>query len=281
MVYFPDMHIDQTRPTGAYCFPWYDAWWLTSYWRARDHLAQHHPGVLPDFLEAMSVFRTPADFRVIKLADVFTDAEHAMLVTVANKVLEKPAEMHELFTFGRLVLHNHPSLNELQYALTDRMSEWVGEAVQPCYNFLSLYNNLGVCEPHLDAPQAKWTLDYCIRQSEPWPIRFSQILDWPEPWKGGFENWQEKVLTSDAHEFSAEVLQEKEALVFSGSSQWHYRERISREKAENFCHLVFFHFIPAGQRQLVDPGNWAEIFGIPALARICIAAEGEFLPDPD
>jgi len=160
------------------------------------------------------------------------------------------------------------------------MSEWIGEEVQACYNFLSLYNNLGVCEPHMDAPQAKWTLDYCIRQSEPWPISFSQIIDWPSPWEGSFEHWSQKILDDSACRFTDHTLQEREALVFSGSSQWHYRNRISRSKDENFCHLVFFHFIPKGQRLLVDPGNWAEIFSLPALAEICKPMSGSMLPDP-
>lgn len=33
-----------------------------------------------------------------------------------------------------------------------------------------------------------------------------------------------------------------------------------------FCELLFFHFIPAGTRDLVMPSNWARIFGVPQLA---------------
>ena len=34
----------------------------------------------------------------------------------------------------------------------------------PAYNFLSLYTQLDICEPHMDAPKAKWTLNVCIEQ---------------------------------------------------------------------------------------------------------------------
>jgi hypothetical protein len=63
----------------------------------------------------------------------------------------------------------------MQRELVARVSDLVGEEVEPSYNFLSLYTRMGIFEPHLDAPSAKWTLDICIDQSEPWPIYFSQI----------------------------------------------------------------------------------------------------------
>lgn len=33
------------------------------------------------------------------------------------------------------------------------------------------------------------------------------------------------------------------------------------------CDLLFFHFIPLGTRELVDPDNWARLFAIPELTR--------------
>ncbi len=39
--------------------------------------------------------------------------------------------------------------------------------------------------PHMDAPDAMWTLDICLEQSEPWPISFSQPVDWPENFQVG------------------------------------------------------------------------------------------------
>ena len=36
------------------------------------------------------------------------------------------------------------------------------------------------------------------------------------------------------------------------------------------CHLVFFHYVPAGTQHLTDPGRWAEHFGMPALAEVIV-----------
>ncbi|MCY7281379.1 MAG: hypothetical protein LH610_10885 [Sphingomonas bacterium] len=94
-----------------------------------------------------------------------------------------PREKHEMLRFGRLIVHEAELCTELQAKLTDRISELVNEPVEPSYNFLSLYNNLGVCAVHMDAPSAKWTFDYCIEQSDPWPIYLSQVQPWPEKWR--------------------------------------------------------------------------------------------------
>ena len=42
-----------------------------------------------------------------------------------------------------------------------------------------------------------------------------------------------------------------------------------------FCDLIFFHFIPAGTRDLVQPRNWARIFGVPELDEL---AEYHWVP---
>ena len=146
-----------------------------------------------------------------------------------------------------------------------QVSAWVGEVVEPSYNFLSLYNNLGVCKPHMDAPSAKWTVDYCISQSEPWPIHFSQIVPWPEDWQDTGDDWADRIKRDPQHQFCTQVLQEGQAVVFGGSSQWHYRDRIARSQRNNFCTLAFFHFVPKGLRPLINPATWPELFGIAEL----------------
>ena len=82
-------------------------------------------------------------------------------------MLTDELEKQELFNFGRLVVHDHPYFNQIQNTMTDLVSEIAQEPVEAYYNFLSLYNNLGVCEVHMDALSAKWTLDVCINQSDP------------------------------------------------------------------------------------------------------------------
>jgi hypothetical protein len=78
-------------------------------------------------------------------------------------------ELHEARTFGRFVVHDHPYFTELQQHIVPLVSAAVGEPVEAAYNFLSLYGGLGVCPPHMDSPEAKWTLDLCLNQSAPWP----------------------------------------------------------------------------------------------------------------
>ena len=58
--------------------------------------------------------------------------------------------------------------------------------------------------------------------------------------------------------------------MFGGSSQWHYRERIPRPHKDNFCHLVFLHFVPAGAGHLTHASKWAEHFGLPELANLIV-----------
>lgn len=147
------------------------------------------------------------------------------------------------------------------------MSDLVGEPVEACYNFLSLYGSDGSCAIHMDAPSAKWTLDICIDQSKPWPIHFSELVPWPENWQapvGG--DWQEAIKSS--HQFESHAMQAGEAIAFAGSSQWHYRNPMENASDDDFCTLLFFHFIPAGTSHFVYPRQWAEYFDIPELTEV-------------
>jgi hypothetical protein len=166
------------------------------------------------------------------------------------------------------VVHNHPYFTELQRSTTALVSELAGEPVEPIYNFLSLYSKFGVCPVHLDAPEAKWTLDICIEQTEPWPIHFSQIVPWPEelPYQG--DDWQEQIKRAPELKFQSYTLHPGQALLFSGSSQWHYRDRLSTNGAQHSCKLLFFHFVPQGTLELSQPKNWPKLFALPELAEV-------------
>ncbi len=168
--------------------------------------------------------------------------------------------------FGRFVKWDLPYMTTLQEQIADQVSDLVGEQVEPCYNFLSLYKELGVCGVHMDAPFSKWTVDLCIQQSAQWPIHFSKIVPWPEEWTAPDKDWEDQVKSDPANAFESFAMQEGEALIFSGSSQWHYRNAIERLQDANFCHLLFFHYIPAGTKALTRPANWKDLFDIPDLA---------------
>jgi len=190
-----------------------------------------------------------------------TEIERVIATTPVDKL-----EVHEIKDFGRIVLHDNPVFTEMQQGLVRTMSDLVGEPVEPSYNFLSMYTQLGVCEPHLDAPSAKWTLDICLRQSEPWPIHISQIIPWPEERLEVCSDWQLAIKNDPNLTFESKSLTEGNAIVFSGSSQWHFRDPLpNRPGKKGFCNLLFFHFIPEGTRDLVRPRNWAKLFSCPEL----------------
>jgi hypothetical protein len=211
--------------------------------------------------------RTSPDFEVTRLSGLFDSATWSRIREVAATLAPQQLELHEAHNFKRFVVHDHPFFTELQARVVDRVSEAAGEAVEPCYNFLSLYGPKGVCPLHMDAPFAKWTLDVCIAQSIEWPIHFSRVIPWPEPRDYG-ANWESQIRSEIATGFSTWILEPEDALLFAGSSQWHWRDPMPSRATPGFCDLLFFHFIPRGMGELVNPGNWARLFAVPELATL-------------
>ncbi|MCH2097009.1 MAG: hypothetical protein MK142_01335 [Pseudomonadales bacterium] len=252
---------------------WYDAYWQASYDRALNFLAKAYPKDAEAFVEALASFRVPHSFEARQLRAFFDAERIAEMREVIAGLPKAELEAHELLPYGRLVLHDHPYFTDLQDELVERVGEGVGEAVEASYNFLSLYNNLGVCDLHMDAPSAKWTLDVCIDQSDVWPLHLSRVQPWPFRLDGLSVDWRKAVLAREC--FSSHVLEPGDALLFGGSAQWHYRERIPRRSANNFCHLIFFHFIPVGTRVLAEPEQWAQFFGVPELGEHIAAPHEE------
>lgn len=243
-------------------FPWYDSNWLSAYVLAKQLLQQSHPQEYAKFVEAMEPLRTRANFEAIKIARLFDTTTMSEIRDLIARLQQEQLEKHEFFQFGRFVVRDLDYFVELQAWLTPLVSDLVGEVVEPSYNFLSLYNNLGVCKVHMDAPSAKYTLDVCIEQSHPWPIYFSQVRCWPEDFNNR-SDWEIAIVADSQNNFTAHNLEPGEAVIFSGSSQWHYRQRIPQQLERNFCHLIFFHFIPAGMSEILHPKNWGTIFNIP------------------
>ena len=252
-------------------FPWYDSLWLSSYVIVKEFIQEQYPQKLAGFVGAFEIFRTNPGFVVKEIQELFTEEQHTRMRNVIQELKKNEIEKHEIFISGRTLIHDHEFLNSLQNLITEKVSEMAGEPVEPCYNFLSLYNNLGVLRPHMDAPSAKWTVDYCIEQSAEWPIYISKVRPWPDEWGAADDaDWETVIKNDPENNFTSFELREGQAILFSGSSQWHYRERIEQKQKINFCHLVFFHFIPKGSAQLADPRQWAKLFNIPELADIIL-----------
>ncbi len=244
---------------NRFAFPWYDSPWLSNYLDFRHKLKKKFPYQLERFDKSMEVFRTPMNYKIKKFESIF-DQEKLLEIKRLIKELKKgKLEAHEIQNFGRFVVHNHEYFNQLQKELTDFVSQAVGEEVELNYNFLSLYSKMGVCKVHMDAPVAKWTLDVCIDQSRVWPIYFSKIEPWPEAKKYQKQkDWSARI--KNGRKFIAHNMEPGDGVIFSGSSQWHYREAIKNPQKNDFCHLIFFHFIPKGTKQLLKPENWEKEF---------------------
>ena len=257
-------------------FPWYDSDWLSTYVRAKRLIQSDYPHKYSEFVDTFRPLKTRLDFRTIAIDDLFDSETFGRIEESIVQLTPDEIEQHELFKFGRFVVHDYEYFTRLHHLITPIVSELVGELVEPSYNFLSLYNNLGICRVYMDAPYAKYTLDLCINQSHPWPIYFSQVQEWPEhfgdsPGERAFRqrsDWEQAIVTDRDNIFTAWDLSPRRAVIFSGSSQWHYRQRIPQQLVNNFCHLLFFHFIPHGMAQTISPSNWATLFDLPELAKI-------------
>jgi hypothetical protein len=247
---------------------WYDSGWLSKFLAAKDIIAQVSPSKLEAFVSSFRVLRTDPTFTVRDAISIFDPDTLADIKGIIRSIPINAMDMHEIKRFGRLVLHDHATFTAMQCKLVDKVSELVGEEVEPTYNFLCLYSRFGICEPHLDAPSAKWTLDVCIDQSEPWPIHFSQIVPWPEERLDLEDDWQSAIRNLPHLEFQSKELIPGNGIVFSGSSQWHYRDALPQSKSTGFCDLLFFHYIPKGASEIVRPRNWARLFEVPELGTI-------------
>jgi hypothetical protein len=258
----------QTVNTDAPAALWYDAQWLAKYLEAKEIVARVAPHRLEEFVRTFDVFRVPPDYSRRLMPGFLGHDELQWVRDTIREIPRERIEMHEIKAFGRFVVHDWPAFTAMQERLVDLVSELAAEPLECSYNFLSLYTKMGVCEPHLDAPSAKWTLDICIDQSEPWPISFSQAIAWPESLEALHAIRYETIKTDPDLRFREEVLSPGDAVLFSGSNQWHFRDALPRGEGKRFCDLLFFHFLPRGAKHLTLPRNWVNLFGIPELAEI-------------
>lgn len=246
---------------------WYDSHFLRRVEVAKRYLAKVRPDAAADFVAGLAALDSPAGFRELLIDDVFDAATRAGIIEVSRAAEPEPGDRQarENAGFGRDVLWNIPFFLELQERLRPALSERLGQPLVSSYNFLSRYGAEGKCNLHMDDPNAFYTFDYCIEQDALWPIYVSRPVDWIRgEVPSSFE--PERIMADPALEFAGHLLQPNQALVFNGSSQWHYRKP---KVAGGFCHLLFFHYFPAGCEDLVAPHRWAAHFGIPEMEPLC------------
>ena len=151
--------------------------------------------------------------------------------------------------FVRRYAHNVPYFVNIHRQLTEFASEQFGEPLKPSYSFLSMYDDNGICPLHVDRPQCYRTIDYLIQQdqAEPWPIRIGeamsdeqrQALD--ESGAGHPQTEDEIADRITAETWTDVLLESNDAVLYSGTHQWHYRPERLKGRAD----LVFFHFVKA------------------------------------
>tara|TARA_R110002072_G_scaffold1989_5_gene16677 strand:- start:139106 stop:139888 length:783 start_codon:yes stop_codon:yes gene_type:complete len=235
--------------------PWYDSEWLSHYLLVKENLKNsQNEAELKQLEDHVAVLKTREDFEIIKRDDFLTDEQIQEANEVVKKINLGDAELYELKNFGRYIIHNHPHFSKLHQLLVERVSELVGEKVEASYSFLSLYRDGAKCPLHLDAPSAKWTLDICLNQSSPWEIFFSPVMPWPESFQEFGPNWEQRI--RNTHEFTSTALEVGEGVIFSGSSQWHYRNNMAVSSKNEFADFIFFHFAPVGHGKVSDRVNY-------------------------
>lgn len=245
---------------------WYDSVWLEKFIEAKVIIARAAPARLPEFTAAFEVLRVPPDYSQRFLPGFFSADQLDRVREAVRAIPIGRLDTDEIDSFGRFIVRRWPEFTALQTSLVDLVSDLAGEPVEPSYNFLSLYTRMGVCPPHLDTPSAKWTLDICIAQSEPWPIHFSQAVPWPTSLAELRQRTPEELRSNRELYFTAEVLDPGDAVLFSGANQWHYRDALPAGAGRQYCDLLFFHYVPFGTAELIQPRNWARLFDIPELA---------------
>lgn len=272
--------IEEAQPSNSQLYPWPDSIWLSKYEEAKAIIRSVRPDALPAFVDAFRISHTRADFKVKFLEQPFEEATLAEIRRVTASLRPTDLELHEARQFGRFVVHDHPFFTELQRQTVPWVSKAVGEQVEAGYNFLSLYTSKGVCAVHMDAPRAKWTLDLCVDQGAPWPIYLSEVQPWPDSVAEAYrkEGWENNIKQTRSLKFTPYTMQPGQAVIFSGSSQWHYRDPMPKASGKQFCTLLFFHYIPKGAAELVRAKNWARLFGIPELSGLSDEPEQALKP---
>ena len=144
--------------------------------------------------------------------------------------------------FKRIGFHNDSMFTKFHREFVAPMAMKLYKMpLKPSYNFLSCYHQgEGECPLHVDRHQCFVTIDICLNQLKPWPLYINSSENFDKKGVDLFFT-RELAAIEQIRENSEEFIMEPgDAVCYSGTTHAHWRKQID---ADNFCDLVFFHFV--------------------------------------
>jgi hypothetical protein len=128
-------------------------------------------------------------------------------------------------TAQRFVAYDEPVTRFVHRQLTQTITDVVGRAVTPSYNYLAFYQGGAVLDPHTDREECEYTLSLCIDAT-------------PDPHTYGA--WPLHVMS---HEGPLSFTQDVgDGLLFRGRELQHWRDRLPEGYTAS---AILFHFVDA------------------------------------
>lgn len=182
------------------------------------------------------------------IREFFDDNSYKEILSYMDTGLNYIPHLQDNNEFVRKFIHNPSFFVNIHYQLKDIASDFFKEKVKPSYCFLSMYENNGICPLHIDRDQCRYTIDYLIRttQKDPWPIHIGKHMTDSERMRLIIDNnchpqTDEEIEDRiSKEEFETVELMPNDAVLYSGTHQWHYRS----QRLNGTADLIFFHFVP-------------------------------------
>lgn len=178
-------------------------------------------------------------FEPFVIDDCLSLSMHKKIELIVEDLKERQCGEEDNLVFNRRQIHNHPFFVQLHKRLLSKACEIFKEDLKASYSFLSMYGSQGLCPLHTDRPTCFRTIDLCISQKEIWPIYVNSMTKLIEfgPQHPDFDKLSPQIkATSKRYD-----LIPGQAICYSGTDHPHWRNPI---QVDNFCDLVFFHFVP-------------------------------------
>lgn len=170
----------------------------------------------------MTAVNKPTDkvgFEPVLLENFYSQDMMDLIRMQIDELKKRPCASIDTEMFFRKQFHNEALFIALSMLMVPRLELLLGRKIKPSYNFASCYDEgKGKCPRHTDRPQCKYTVDLCVSQRKPWEFN---------------------AVGEDGAERSF-FMEPGDAILLSGTHHEHWRPDL---QADNFCDLVFFHFV--------------------------------------